>query len=145
MTQGFSVAEITRLTGVTAKTLHFWDRSGFLSPSLVQANGTGSRRIYDFRDLVAIRVAAQLRAAGISLQSLRKVVDLLRSMGDLDQPLAETYLVTDGHDVYAKRGEELLSLLRQPRQQVFAFVIDITHTVERLRDEIRALRQVSNA
>lgn len=144
MMDGFSVGDVTRVTGVSAKTLHFWDRSGFISPSLMQARGTGTRRIYDFRDLVAIRVAAQLRAAGISLQALRKVLELVRSIGEWEQPLAEMYLVTDGRDVFAKRGEELLSLLRQPRQQVFAFVIDLRQTVETLRADVDQLRCASN-
>ena len=135
--KGFSTTQVERLTSIGAKTLHFWDRSGFISPSIVQANGTGSRRIYSFRDLVALRVAAQLRDAGISLQSLRKVVLALRDMHDLEQPLAETYLVTNGHEVFEKHGEDVMSVLRQPGQAMFSFVIDLTRTVEMLQDEIR--------
>ena len=140
---GFSVAQVERLTGIGSKTLHFWDRSHFLSPSIVQAHGTGSRRIYSFQDLVALRVAAQLREAGISLQSLRKVVAALRELRGLDQPLAETYLVTNGHDVFAKRGTELLSLLKQPGQQHWAFIIDLTGTVSALKKDVARLRSVS--
>ena len=135
--KGFSTTQVERLTSIGAKTLHFWDRSGFISPSIVQANGTGSRRIYGFRDLVALRVAAQLRDAGISLQSLRKVVLALQDMHGLEQPLAETYLVTNGHDVFEKHGDDVMSALRQPGQAMFSFVIDLTRTVEMLQEEIR--------
>ncbi len=134
--EGFSTVQVERLTGIGAKTLHFWDRSGFLSPSLVAAHGTGSRRIYSFRDLVALRVAAQLRDAGISLQSLRKVMSALREMHGLEQPLAETYLVTNGHDVFEKHGEDVMSVLRQPDQVMFSFVIDLSRTVETLQEAI---------
>ena len=134
--EGFSTAQVERLTGIGAKTLHFWDRSRFLSPSVVQAHGTGSRRIYSFRDLVALRVAAQLRDAGISLQSLRKVVTALREIHGLEQPLAETFLVTNGHDVLERHGDELMSVLRQPGQSMFSFVIDLSRTVETLREAI---------
>lgn len=134
--EGFSTAQVERLTGIGAKTLHFWDRSGFLSPSVVGAHGTGSRRIYSFRDLVALRVAAQLRDAGISLQSLRKVVAALREMHGLEQPLVETYLVTNGLDVFEKHGEDVMSVLRQPGQAMFSFVIDLSRTVETLREAI---------
>lgn len=140
---GFSVSQVERLTGVNRKTLHFWDRSGFLSPSVLGAHGTGSRRIYSFRDLVALRVAAQLRDAGISLQSLRKVVAVLREMRGLEQPLAETYLITNGHDVFEKHGEDVMSVLRQPGQAIFSFVIDLSRTVETLREAID--RDVSSA
>ncbi len=134
--EGFSTAQVERLTGVGAKTLHFWDRSGFLSPSVIGAHGTGSRRIYSFRDLVALRVAAQLRDAGISLQSLRRVVIALREMHGLEQPLAETYLATNGYDVFEKRGEDVMSVLRAPGQVSFSFIIDLTRTVEILRQAI---------
>lgn len=137
---GFSVSQVERLTGVNRKTLHFWDHSGFLSPSIVQAHGTGSRRIYSFRDVVALRVTAQLRETGISLQSLRMVVDRLRTMHGLEHPLAETYLVTNGHDVFERRGDEVMSVLRAPGQVMFAFVIDLTRTVNALRTDIQEMR-----
>ncbi|NMP24627.1 MerR family transcriptional regulator [Sulfobacillus harzensis] len=136
-TEGYSTAQVERLTGIGAKTLHFWDHSGFVSPSVVGAHGTGSRRIYSFRDLVALRVAAQFRDAGISLHSLRKVVTVLREMRGLEQPLPETYLVTNGVDVFEKHGEDVMSVLRQPGQAVFSFVIDLARTVETLREAIQ--------
>lgn len=129
----FPTAQVERLTGIGAKTLHFWDRSGFLSPSLMQAHGTGSRRIYSFRDLVALRVAAQLRDAGISLQALRKVVVALHDIRGLENPLAETYLVTNGHDVYEKIGGDLASVWQQPGQQAWAFVLDLHAIVAELQ------------
>ncbi len=141
--EGFSTAQVERLTGIGAKTLHFWDRSGFLSPSIVQAHGTGSRRIYSFRDLVALRVAAQLRDADISLQALRKVVSALREMRGLEQPLVETYLVTNGHDVFEKHGNEVLSVLHQPGQRCWAFVVDLSSTVDDLRKGILDIQSAS--
>ncbi len=136
---GFSTAQVERLTGIRAKTLHFWDHSGFISPSILRAHGTGTGRVYSFRDVVALRVAAQLRHAGISLQSLRKIVAVLRQLEDLEQPLAEIFLVAIGEDVYAKQGNELLSVFRSPGQACFSFVIDLARTVQMLHDDIRHL------
>jgi DNA-binding transcriptional MerR regulator len=134
--QGYSVSDIERLTGVSRKTLHAWDRTGFLSPSVQSARGTGSRRLYSFQDVVAIRVVSQLRAAGVSLQALRRVVDRVRVLAQRDHPLAETYLVSDGVDVYERRGAALLSWLRQPRQTVWAFVIDVPSVVRTVINEV---------
>lgn len=141
--EGFPTTQVERLTGIGAKTLHFWDRTGFLSPSILQAHGTGSRRIYSFRDLVALRVAAELRDAGISLQSLRKVVSGLREIRGLEQPLAETYLITNGQDVFEKHGPDIISVLNQPRQQCWLFVVDLSKTVDELRKEIRRAETAS--
>lgn len=115
----------------------FWDRSGFLSPSVQAAHGTGSRRLYRFRDVVALRVAVQLRKAGVSLQSLRVVTDRLRARTDLESPMAGTYLVTDGTDVWERRGDDLVSALCQPGQGFFAFVIDLPQTVRTVWAELR--------
>lgn len=134
--EGFSTSQVERLTGIGAKTLHFWDRSGFLSPSIIQAHGRGSRRIYNFQDVVALRVVAQLRKAGISLQDLRKIIAFLRNMEGLEQPLSETYLVTNGHDVFQKRGDEVMSVLRLPGQEYYAFVLNLARTVDTLRQDM---------
>jgi DNA-binding transcriptional MerR regulator len=137
------VAETVALSGVNPKTLHYWDRSGFLGPSVQEAHGTGSRRRYSFRDLVALRVAHDLRERGVSLQGLRRVVEFLRSMEGLEQPLAETYLVTDGTDVFIRRGDVAISALRQPGQHYLAFVLDLSQAVGELHAQVAALRRAS--
>lgn len=137
---GFSTPEVEKLSGVDRKSLHYWDRTGFLSPSIVRASGTGSRRIWGFRDVVAARVARELRDAGIPLQSLRKVVEFLRSSEGVEQPFAESFLVTDGQDIYLKQGEAILSVLRAPGQACFFFVVDLSRTVAELKEEVEKLR-----
>ena len=136
---GFTTSQVEKLSGVNQKVLHYWDKSGFLSPSLVQAQGAGSRRVYSFQDLVAIRMARELRDAGISLQGLRKSVEFLRNLESVEQPLAETFLVTDGKDIYLKRGDAVMSVLRQSGQGCFYFVVDLSRTVEGLREAVKKL------
>jgi len=83
-------------------------------------------------DIVQLRVAKRLREAGISLQGLRQVQQRLRQERNLDAPLAETYLLTNGRDVFeVKRGQrEIWSMLRQPGQRGFPWVIlDLSQTV----------------
>jgi|SRR5438132_2550356 len=135
----FTAGEAAEVTGLKYATVDYWDRSHFLSPSIAGAHGKGSDRLYNFRDLVALRVARQLREAGITLQALRKVVEFLRRHKGLTSPLAETYLVTDGHDVFAKQGEEVLSVLRQPGQGCFFFVLDLSRAVSELQAAVASL------
>lgn len=141
---GFKTPQVATLSGVNANTLHYWAKSGFVTPSIAKARGTGTRRLWSFRDVCALRVAAELRAAGISLQSLRKVVKHLQRVKGLDSHsdlLAGTYLVVDreGRDVYEATREELLvSLLRKPGQGVFAYVIHLGRVIEELREQLAA-------
>jgi DNA-binding transcriptional MerR regulator len=129
---GFRTPKVAKLTGINAKTLHYWAVSGFLTPSLSQAHGRGSHRLYSFRDLIALRVAKQLRQGGVPLQPLRRVVEYLRRQKGLEQPLGEAFLVTDGVDVYTKTGDTLVSILRQPRQGLLFHVLDLTRLVAAL-------------
>jgi DNA-binding transcriptional MerR regulator len=135
---GWTAPVAARLTGLGYARLDNWARTGFLRPSLAEADGRGSTRLYSFRDLVALRVARELRDAGISLQGLRKVVAELRERGDVEQPLASTWLLTDGNDVFIRQGDAVMSVLRRPGQQCLTFVVDLSRVVEELQQAVQA-------
>ncbi|MGH2721322.1 MAG: MerR family transcriptional regulator, partial [Actinomycetota bacterium] len=94
----YGTATVTKLTGLSYRQLDYLARKGFLRPSLAAGSGSGSRRLYSFEDLVALRTIAKLRAAGVSLGALKSVIAFLRARG-LTQPLVGTQLVVDGEDV----------------------------------------------
>lgn len=142
MEPGFSTPTASKLTGVTAKTLENWAQRGFITPTFVAFPGTGARRVYSFRDLIAIRVAADLRARGIDVRHMQKVVDYLRKRKGLDltasDVLASAILVTDGRDVYEIDGNARVSTLRHPDQSVLMvplgrFVAKIKADAEHVR------------
>ena len=135
--EGFSAGRAAKLSGVPYRTLDYWARSRFLAPSLVPAAGKGTQRLYSFQDLVALRVARELRAAGISLQALRKVIRHLRRRRK-GASFANTFLVSDGHDVFERRGDELISTMRLPGQLASAWLIDLGYIVEELERAIAA-------
>ena len=136
-TEGFRIQQVEQLTGVDRRTLDYWDLSGFVHPSIRRATGKGSLRLWSFEDLVALKVAGQLRRAGISLQALRKVIMHLRARG-VEQPLAGTYLVSDGKDVYEAHGNAAVSTLRQPGQAGFLWLVDLGCVVAELRAAVAA-------
>ncbi len=140
---GFTTQQVAQLTEVGRGTLAYWDRSGFLSPSLANGRGIGSPRLYTFQDLVAIRVAYQFRRRGISLQALRRVVRFLQDR-HTTCPLAERYLVTDGEDVYTAEGDNVVSLLRQPGQECLFFVMDLNQIVVGLTDTVATLQKAAD-
>ncbi|HEX2922670.1 MAG TPA: helix-turn-helix domain-containing protein [Chloroflexota bacterium] len=129
--EGFNAGRAAKLSGVPYRTLDYWATSRFLVPSLVSANGKGSLRLYSFSDVVALRVAMELRNAGISLQRLRKVVRHLRSRRK-SASFANTFLVSDGKDVFERRGDEIISTLRRPGQLASAWLVDLGQIVEEL-------------
>jgi DNA-binding transcriptional MerR regulator len=133
----FSTGDAVRITGVSFRNIDYWARTKFIAPSIAEANGTGTERRYSFSDLLALRVARELREAGISTQSLRRVVDFLRTRRGLTNPLAECHLIVTGADVQvATSPEKIMSVLRTPGQTSFAFVFDLARTVDEMRQGI---------
>lgn len=142
--QGFRTSEVAKLTGLTLRQLDHWDRTGLFRPSLAPAGGKGSARFYSFLDVVRLMAARKLREAGVSLQTLRKVMEYLRKAEGLEHPLAETRLVVSGSDVLLVEGQEqLVSVLRAPGQGVLQIFLDLPKVVEELRDEIKKIRGIA--
>jgi len=131
----FPTPAASKLTGVSVKTLENWAQRGFLKASLADRPGPGGRRVYSFRDLIAIRVAASLRDRGIDVRHMKRVVEYLRKRKGLDlsaaDVLASTLLVTDGHDVYEVDGNARVSTLRHPDQT--ALVVPLGRMVAKIR------------
>jgi DNA-binding transcriptional MerR regulator len=139
--ESFSAGEASRIAGVPYRNIDHWARTKFIVPSISDANGTGTERKYAFDDLVALRVARELRQAGISTQALRRVVQFLKVKRGQRNPLAESRLVVVGSDVQMVNGcKELESLLNRPGQAVFAFMLDLGRTVKEIKRDVQALK-----
>jgi DNA-binding transcriptional MerR regulator len=138
---GFATPIAAKLTDVSVATLQNWDRRGFLKASIQPAGGHGVSRVYSFRDLVAIRVARDLKREGIPLQALRRVVGYLCARKGLKpaDALASTSLITDGRDVYEIEGDVSTSTLRRPGQRML-LMVPLGELVAELQAKARALR-----
>src|SRR5207248_2134884 len=105
---GFTPREVLRLTGVPYSTLNLWAKNGLLRPSISEAVGSGTERIYSLSDVVALKVGIELRRSGVSTRSLRKVVDFLKKAEGMEAPLAEARLIVSGRDVVIARDKNEL-------------------------------------
>jgi DNA-binding transcriptional MerR regulator len=94
-----------QLTGVPYSTLNLWAKNGLVQPSVAPGTGTGSERVYSFSDLVALKVAFELRKSGVTTSSIKRVVEFLRENEHMNKPLSEARLVVRGRDV-ARASED---------------------------------------
>ena len=121
------------LTGCTAHQLRYWDKVDLVIPSIQGSGGRpGRRRLYSFRDLVALRVVKSLLDTGMSVQRVRRAWDYLRRTAGMDEHLASVRLVTDGQTILhvAKNEGELLDALRDGQLAFFVAINEITKSVE---------------
>jgi DNA-binding transcriptional MerR regulator len=107
--------------GITYRQLDYWARTGLVEPSIRAASGSGSQRLYGFRDILVLRVVKSLLDTGISLQQIRQAVVHLRERGSAD--LAQVTLMSDGASVYeCTSPDEVIDLL-QGGQGVFGIAL----------------------
>ncbi len=133
MEQAFTAEQACRLTNCTHHQLRYWDRVGLVKPSVQKSGGRpGVRRLYSFRDLVALRVVRSLLDNGMSLQRVRRAWDYLRREGGMENHLSEVKLVTDGQTIFRVSSDEgeILDALREGQLSFFVAIDQIAREVE---------------
>ncbi len=107
--------------GITYRQLDYWARTGLVEPSVREASGSGTSRLYSFRDILVLKVVKKLLDAGVSLANIRTAIGTLRDRGVAD--LGEITLMSDGTTVYeCTSADEVVDLL-QGGQAVFAIAV----------------------
>ena len=152
-TASWSTPEAHRIARISYRMLDYWIREGLVEPA-VPAKGTGNRRRFSWRDLVAVRAIAALREAGVSLQAVRKVqAALVEFEGDDEALRAGRLIIEQGRKKpevgVAISDDEILRLLNEPGQSAMRTVFDIApvyadvaHGVAELAKESRAEKPV---
>jgi DNA-binding transcriptional MerR regulator len=108
---GYRGPQVCAIVGITYRQLDYWARTGLLRPSVVDAHGSGTQRLYSYRDLVELKVVKQLLDGGVSLQRARKAVECLRSSLGVDVAAASLVLAGTS-SVLAHSDGEVVDLLR---------------------------------
>jgi DNA-binding transcriptional MerR regulator len=126
---GYRGPTASTVAGITYRQLDYWARTGLVEPSVRPAHGSGSQRLYSFRDILVLKVVKRLLDTGISLQQIRAAVQHLRDRGSAD--LAKVTLMSDGVSVYeCTSADEVVDLL-QGGQGVFGIALGrVWHEVE---------------
>ncbi len=118
---GYRMPTACAAAGITYRQLDYWARTGLVEPSVREAAGSGTQRLYSFRDILVLKIVKKLLDAGISLQNIRTAIATLRYHGV--EELAEITLMSDGTTVYeCTSTDEVLDLL-QGGQAVFAIAV----------------------
>ena len=110
MGQGFSGKKAAEIVGITYRQIDYWARTDLIRPSSCDAAGSGSRRVYSYRDLLELRVIKTLLDAGIKLESVREVFKYLRNHVESD--ITAAHIVISGQSVVLCQGDQLVDVLR---------------------------------
>lgn len=149
---GYRGAIAAEAAGITYRQLDYWARTDLVVPTIRPAHGSGSQRLYSFRDILVLKLVKRLLDAGISLQQIRVAIQQLHDAGVRD--LTQITLMSDGASVYlCTSTDEVIDLLGRG-QGVFGIAVgkvlrevetqlielDVTPVDEHQVDELAARR-----
>ena len=138
---GYRGPQVCKIVGITYRQLDYWARTELVRPSVMDANGSGTQRLYSYRDLVELKVIKQMLDAGISLQSARKAVESLRGF---NKDLASARIVIQGASVVlAESDAEVMDLLRGG-QGVLSVVLDIEPLQQTINEAVQLSFDTTN-
>jgi DNA-binding transcriptional MerR regulator len=120
-TTGYRGAIAARAAGISYRQLDYWARTELVEPTVRGAAGSGSQRLYGFRDILVLKLVKRLLDTGISLQQIRTAVNQLREAGVND--LAQTTLMSDGASVYLCTSDDEVIDLVSRGQGVFGISV----------------------
>ena len=132
---GYRGPQTCKIVGISYRQLDYWARTGLVRPGLRDAKGSGTQRLYTFRDLVHLRVIRNLLDAGVSLPKIRKAISYIAN--ELRTPLEKVTLLSDGNSIFAATSErEIVDVLGRG-QGVFG--IALGRVYEELSGALRTL------
>ncbi len=137
----FNTKAVSRITGLSLRQIDYWDRTHFIKPSVSEASGYGSVRLYSFTDLIQLKVAKTLMDKGVSLQKIRRAINYLKKhMPDIKKPLSELRFLTDGETIFVltKNKKAILDTLKNGQ---LVFSLALGEIVEGLKGEVSALQR----
>ncbi|CAN5431352.1 hypothetical protein BH23ACT7_BH23ACT7_26990 [soil metagenome] len=118
---GYRGPAVCKIVGISYRQLDYWTTTGLVTPSIRDAEGSGSQRLYGFEDIVMLKVVKNLLDAGVSLQRIRSAIEFVRERG---LSLRNITLLSDGSKVYALDDDLQIIDLLQRGQGVFAIALD---------------------
>lgn len=118
---GYRGTAACQIAGISYRQLDYWARTKLIWPSIRSAAGSGSQRLYSFKDMLVLKIVKRLLDTGISLQNIRAAVEHLRERGVRD--LAKVTLFSDGTTVYECTSPEEIVDLLQGGQGVFGIAV----------------------
>jgi len=120
--EGFRGPQVCKLVGITYRQLDYWARTDLLRPSLADAAGSGTQRLYSYHDVLSLKVIKKFLDAGLALPAARRAIDCLRQAGD---DLASANIVlSDAHSVLTTSDDELIDLVKGGQGVLNIFSLD---------------------
>lgn len=126
---GYRGTVASKVAGITYRQLDYWARKQIVEPSITPSHGSGSRRLYSFKDVVILAVSKRLLDAGVNLQNVTAAIGFLSRRTTAQ--LADVTIMCDGQQVYeCTTSEQMLNLLRSGKAVFGVSVGSLWHEID---------------
>ncbi|MFR7425704.1 MAG: MerR family transcriptional regulator [Bifidobacterium pullorum] len=127
--RGYRGTVASKVAGITYRQLDYWARKQIVEPSITPSHGSGSRRLYSFKDVVILAVSKRLLDAGVNLQNVTAAIGFLSRRTTAQ--LADVTIMCDGQQVYeCTTSEQMLDLLRSGKAVFGVSVGSLWHEID---------------
>lgn len=127
--RGYRGTVASKVAGITYRQLDYWARKQIVEPSITPSHGSGSRRLYSFKDVVILAVSKRLLDAGVNLQNVTAAIGFLSRRTTAQ--LADVTIMCDGQQVYeCTTSEQMLNLLRSVKAVFGVSVGSLWHEID---------------
>lgn len=134
-TLSFNTKTVCKIVGVSLRQIQHWDETGLVKPSIREAAGKGTVRLYSYSDLIQLKVVKTLRDYRINLQKIRRSLEYLQShFPEIKKPLLELKFLTDGETIFILTADEKKILGTLKKQ--FVFTLAIGELIRELRGQV---------
>jgi DNA-binding transcriptional MerR regulator len=134
----FTPAQTRNLARLTTRQLHYWEQRGIVRPAKKVGKGFATRRLYSYTNLVELRTARRLLDVGLSLQSIRKALDVLRRIMKNREDVSMRMLAFDGKTIVVKIDDGTVDLLRGGQ---YVMVMHLAPIVDDLTTAITSMQK----
>jgi DNA-binding transcriptional MerR regulator len=145
-TLNFNTKMACKIIGVSPRQIQHWDETELVKPSIREAAGKGTVRLYSYTDLIQLKVVKTLRDHRISLQKIRRSLEYLQShFPEIKKPFLELKFLTDGETLFILTSDEKKILDTLKKQFVFTLAIgelvhelrgQVTSSIERIKESV---------
>ena len=127
--RGYRGTVATKVAGITYRQLDYWARKQIVEPSITTSHGSGSRRLYSFKDVVILAVSKKLLDAGVNLQNVTAAIGFLSQR--TTSQLANVTIMCDGSEVHeCTTSEQMIDLLQSGKAVFGVSVGSLWHQIE---------------
>ena len=127
--RGYRGTVASKVAGITYRQLDYWARKQIVEPSITPSHGSGSRRLYSFKDVVILAVSKKLLDVGVNLQNVTAAIGFLTQ--HTTAQMENITIMCDGEQVHECTTSEQMAELLNSGRAVFAVSVgSLWHQIE---------------